>query len=376
MGGRGSGKTRAGAEWIRCLVEEASEPLRIALVAESYAEARMTMIEGVSGLLNIGPPETRPKFLPSLRELRWANGSIAQIFSSEDPDGMRGPQYHAAWSDELAKWRHGADTWAMLQMGLRLGDRPRQIVTTTPSPAKHLREILAEPGTEMTHATSYDNRANLAPAFFAHIVKRYEGTTLGRQELNGELIEEVEGALFKRSLIEAKRVRRAPELERIVVAVDPPVTAGEDADECGIIIAGVARGEAYVLADRSVQGLSPLAWASRVVEAAAEFEADRVVVEVNQGGDLVETVLRQIDPVLPVRQVRAMRGKAVRAEPVAALYERGLVHHVGGFSALEDQLTGFTPGAEGRDDRLDALVWAITDLLLAQRDGAPQVRKI
>ncbi len=375
MGGRGSGKTRAGAEWIRSLVEAAREPLRIALVAESYQEARMTMVEGVSGLLGVGPAEKRPNFLPSLRELRWANGSIAQMFSSEDPDGMRGPQYHAAWSDEAGKWRHGADTWAMLQMGLRLGERPRQVVTTTPSPAKHLREILAEPGTVVTHATSYENRANLAPAFFAHIVKRYEGTALGRQELNGELIDEIEGALFKRSLIEAARVRCAPELERIVVAVDPPVTAGEGADECGIVVAGARLGEAYVLADRSVQGLSPMAWASRVVEAAAEFEADRVVVEVNQGGDLVETLLRQIDPMLPVRQVRAMRGKAVRAEPIAALYERGLVHHVGGLSVLEDQLANFTPGADRRDDRLDALVWAVTDLLLA-RYQAPQVRRM
>lgn len=376
IGGRGSGKTRAGAEWIRALVDEAREPLRIALVAESYSEARMTMIEGVSGLLNIGPAESRPQFLPSLRELRWANGSIAQIFSSEDPDGMRGPQYHAAWSDEASKWRHGADTWAMLQMGLRLGERPRQVVTTTPKPVKHLREILGEPGTVVTHATSYDNRANLAPAFFAHIVKRYEGTALGRQELNGELIEEIEGALFKRSLIEAARQRKAPELERIVVAVDPPVTAGEDADECGIIIAGVAQGEAFVMADRSAQGLSPMAWASRVVEAAREFEVDRVVVEVNQGGDLVETLLRQIDPVLPVRQVRAMRGKAVRAEPVAALYERGLVHHVGGLPVLEDQLANFSPGGAGRDDRLDALVWAITDLMLGAADLAPQVRRV
>ncbi|MFZ1992127.1 MAG: terminase family protein [Alphaproteobacteria bacterium] len=374
MGGRGSGKTRAGAEWIRALVEEASEPLRIALVAESYAEARMTMVEGVSGLMNIGPAETRPKFLSSLRELRWANGSIAQIFSSEDPDGMRGPQYHAAWSDEAAKWRHGEDTWAMLQMGLRLGDRPRQVVTTTPKPVKHLRDILSDPGTALTHATSYDNRANLAPAFFAHIVKRYEGTALGRQELDGDLIEEIEGALFKRSLMEAARVRTSPELERIIVAVDPPVTAGDDADECGIIVAGAARGEAFVLADRSVQGLSPLAWASRVVETACEFEADRIVVEVNQGGDLVETLLREIDPALPVRKVRAMRGKAVRAEPIAALYERGLVHHVGGFAALEDQLANFTSGGAGRDDRLDALVWAISDLLL-RRDAEPQVRK-
>jgi phage terminase large subunit-like protein len=375
MGGRGAGKTRAGAEWVRALVAQAQTPLRIALVAESYGEARMTMIEGVSGLMKIGPAEQRPAYFPSLRELRWRGGSVAQIFSSEDPQALRGPQFHYAWCDELAKWRHGEETWAMLQMGLRLGARPRQAVTTTPRPVRHLLDLLSDPSSVVTRATSYDNRANLAPAFFGHIVRRYEGTSLGRQELGGELIDEIEGTLFKRADIERARVRTTPAIDRLIVAVDPPVTAGDSADECGIVVAGCAGEQAYVLADRSAQGLSPMTWARRVVETARAFGADRVVVEVNQGGDLVATLLHQVDPMIAVRKVHATRGKFVRAEPVAALYEQGRVHHVGMLGALEDQMAHFTGGASARDDRLDALVWALTDLLLAD-EPAPRLRKL
>jgi phage terminase large subunit-like protein len=375
MGGRGAGKTRAGAEWIARLVENAAEPLRIALVAESYGEARMTMIEGVSGLMTVCEGRGKPSYFPTLRELRWANGSIAQAFSSEDPEGLRGPQFHAAWSDELGKWQNGAHTWAMLQMGLRLGARPRQVVTTTPRAAAHLIEILADPATVTTQASSYANRANLAPAFFDHIVRRYEGTVLGRQELGGELIAEPEGALFRREPIEAARIAAPPLLARVVVAVDPPVSASEDADACGIVVCGRLGTEAYVLADRSVQGLSPMGWASRVVDAAREAEADRVVVEVNQGGDLVETLLREIDPALPVRKVHATRGKFLRAEPVAALYEQGRVHHVGLFAELEDQMVLFEGRDGAEDDRLDALVWALTDLLL-RGEPSPRIRDL
>ncbi len=239
-----------------------------------------------------------------------------------------------------------------------------------------MRAILADPATEVTTASSYDNRANLAPVFFDHIVRRYEGTQLGRQELNGEMIEEVSGTLFKRTDIERARVPDRRGVKRIVVAVDPPVTTGDDADECGIIVAGEAEGFGYVIADMSVQGLSPLGWAARVVAAVEVHGADRVVVEVNQGGDLVETLLRQIDPNLPVRKVNATRGKFIRAEPVAALYEQGRVHHVGMFAELEDQMACFTGESGARDDRLDALVWALTDLLLREREPAPRVRKV
>jgi phage terminase large subunit-like protein len=378
LGGRGCGKTRAGAEWVRALIARAPGPLRIALIGETYADARHTMVEGVSGLMTICPTAERPEYFPSLRELRWANGSRAQLFSSEDPEGLRGPQFHYAWADELAKWQNGEATWAMLQLALRLGLRPRQLVTTTPRPVRHLQAIFADPGTRVTHATSYANRANLSDAFFSHVVTRYEGTDLGRQELLGELVEAREGALFRRADIARARVAQAPELSRIVVAVDPPVTAGEAADECGLIVAGRAGADAYVLADLSLQGVTPSAWAERVAAAAEEFAADRVVIEVNQGGDLIETLLRQFAPELPVRPVRATRGKSLRAEPVAALYERGRVHHVGLFPALEDQMAHFDEGGRVRGaspDRVDALVWAITDLVLA-REAEPRLRKL
>lgn len=378
LGGRGCGKTRAGAEWVRALVRVARRPLRIALVAETYADARHTMVEGESGLMNIGPFTERPAYFPSLRELRWPSGSRAQIFSSEEPEGLRGPQFTHAWCDEVAKWRHGEETWSMLQLALRLGERPRQMVTTTPKPVPHLKAILDDPRTVLTHATSFANRANLADAFFGAVVDKFEGTRLGRQELMGELLEAGEGALFRLADIAKARVSEAPELARVVVAVDPPVSAGEDADECGLIVAGAREGHAYVLADRSMQGLSPNAWAERVVQAAEDFAADRVVVEVNQGGDLIETLLRQFAPHLPVKPVRATRGKVLRAEPIAAFYERGLVHHVGEHARLEDQMLKFD--AQGRagarsPDRVDALVWALTDLMLT-RKGEPRVRKM
>lgn len=378
LGGRGCGKTRAGAEWCRELVARARAPLRIALVAETYADARHTMVEGISGIMNVGLPYERPRYLPSLRELRWPGGSRAQIFSSEDPEGLRGPQFHYAWSDEVAKWRRGQETWDMLQLALRLGMRPRQVVTTTPRAVPHLKSILEDPRTIVTHATSFANRANLSDAFFDAVTERYAGTSLARQELGGELIEGREGALFSRADIERGRVAAAPDLSRVVLAVDPPVTAGENADECGLVAAGRAGDHAFVLADLSLGGASPAAWAAHVVAAAAQYGADRVVVEVNQGGDLIETLLRQIAPNLAVKPVRASRGKVLRAEPVAALYERGLVHHVGGLPRLEDQMAAFD--AEGRagrasPDRVDALVWALTDLMLAPR-AEPRLRRV
>lgn len=387
LGGRGAGKTRAGAEWVLQFLRDNPGPKRIALVSETYADGREVMIDGDSGLARLGEPKTLPDYETSRRRLVWPNGSLAYVFSSEDPDGLRGHQFHAAWSDELCKWKHAEETWSNLQLALRLGNRPRQCVTTTPRPTALLKRLLRAPGVVKAHATTYANAQHLSRAFLDEIAAVYEGTRLGRQELHGELIEDVAGALWTRAMIETSRIS-APQgfssaLDRVVVAVDPPASSGEGADECGIVVAGVlatAEGRtAYVLADRSAGGLSPRDWARRAVAAYHEFDADRIVVETNQGGEMVREVIRGVDPTVAVRDVRASRGKRVRAEPVAALYEQGRVRHAGAFPALEDQMTSFT-GAGGESpakspDRLDALVWAITDLLL-RRETAPRVNRI
>lgn len=389
LGGRGAGKTRAGAEWVRSLADErGGRARRIALVAEAYGDAREVMIEGPSGLRQIGHPARRPSFEASRRRLVWPNGSVGYCFSSEDPEGLRGHQFDAAWADELCKWRHAEETWSNLQLALRLGDRPRQVVTTTPRPTALLKRLMAQAGTRTVRASTYDNRDNLSAAFFSEIAALYEGTALGRQELYGEIVEDREGALWTRALIEAARMSAPPggpeafaaRLDRVVVAVDPPATAGPTADECGVIVAGsmlaVGARRAFVLADRSQGGLSPLDWAARAVEAYHAFGASRLVVEVNQGGDMVRALIAQVDADVAVREVRAGRSKRLRAEPVAALYERGLVRHVGGFSRLEDQMTEFT-GADGKSpDRLDALVWALSDLLLRPAGPSPAVRRL
>jgi len=383
LGGRGAGKTRAGAEWIRWLVRNAGAPQRIALVSETYADGREVMIDGDSGLARLGHERDRPHFEASRRRLVWPNGSLGYVFSSEDPDGLRGHQFHAAWSDELCKWKHAEETWSNLQLALRLGARPRQIVTTTPRPTALLKRLLKAPRTLTARATTYANARNLSRAFLDEIAAAYEGTVLGRQELHGELIEDVAGALWTRAMIEASRIAApqgfAESLDRVVVAVDPPASAGEGADECGIIVAGVMNGPeartAFVLADRSAHGLSPQEWARRAVGAYHDFAADRILVETNQGGDMARAVIAAVDAGVAVRDVRASRGKRLRAEPVAALYERGLVRHAGCFPALEDQMATFT-GAGGKSpDRLDALVWAITDLML-RRPAAPRVNRI
>ena len=387
MGGRGAGKTRAGAEWVRAQVEGPG-PLddgrcrRIALVGETIDEVRAVMVEGESGLLAVSPPDRRPIFKISQSRLIWPNGAEAQMFSAANPEALRGPQFDAAWSDELAKWRRCRETWEMLQFCLRLGERPRQIVTTTPRDNPMLMEIMEGPGSIVTRAPTSANRAYLADDFVERLSATYGGTALGRQELEGELVTEREGALWTRATIDGARVREAPDMDRVVVAVDPPVTGGAGADECGIVVAGLAAdgGEnewrIYVLADESVQGAGPSGWADRALEAYRRFAADRLVAEVNQGGDLVEAVIRQNAPHVSYRDVRASRGKRARAEPVAALYERGRVHHVGAFPVLEDQMCSFVQGrAGGSPDRMDALVWAVTDLVL---DGgglaAPRVR--
>ena len=380
LGGRGAGKTRLGAEWVRALVR-GELGLRgggtIALIGETEHDVREVMVEGVSGLLAVHPRRDRPVWTPSRRRLEFRNGVVAQTFSAEDPDSLRGPQFSAAWCDELAKWRYADACFDMLQFALRLGDWPRQVVTTTPRPIPLIRRLLADPATALTRAATQANARHLAPTFLNSVVARYAGTRLGRQELDGEIIEDRPDALWSRGSIEAGRVGVALPLTRIVVAVDPPASARAGADACGIVAAGVAEsGEAFVLADESGGGLSPAGWARRAVALWHRLSADAIVAEVNQGGDMVRAVIGECDPTVPVIAVRATRGKHLRAEPVAALYEQGRVHHVGAFAALEDELCDF--GLDGLSngrspDRLDALVWALTVLCLGPK-GRPQVR--
>lgn len=377
LGGRGAGKTRAGAEWVRKIAARAAGP--IAIVAETLADAREVMVEGVSGLLSIHPPSEKPRWSSSRRRLEWPNGAIALTFSSEDPESLRGPQFAAAWCDELAKWRHPQATWDMLQFGLRLGPRPRQVVTTTPRPLALLKSIMASPMTIQTRATTKMNEDNLAPSFLSAVVGRYAGTRLGRQELEAELIEERPDALWQRPVLEAARVDKAPDLVRIVIALDPPATSGARSDACGIIAAGLsADGLGYVLEDATASRLTPAGWASRAVAIYHRLAADRIVAEVNQGGEMVAAVIHQADSSVPVTMVRASRGKWLRAEPVAALYERGRVRHVGTLPELEDELCDFSLGglSSGRSpDRLDALVWALSALMLTG-GGDPKIRKV
>ncbi len=383
LGGRGAGKTRAGAEWVRRLVlggtvVKGGAVQRIALVGETLADVRDVMVKGESGLLSLdwGRGEN-PRWVGSGRRLELPHGAVAFAFSSEDPESLRGPQFSAAWCDELAKWKHAEATFDMLQFGLRLGSRPRQVVTTTPRPIPLLKRIIADPGTTISKARTHDNAKNLAAAFLKNIVARYQGTRLGRQELDAELIEERADALWHRAGIETCRVKAAPALQRIVVAVDPPASSGEHADACGLVAAGLgADGIGYVLADATAERLSPARWAKRAIDLYHKLEADRIVAEVNQGGEMVETLIRQADADVPVETVRAYRGKWLRAEPIAALYEQDRVRHVGAFPALEDEMCDFALGglSSGRSpDRLDALVWALTALML-KKEAKPRVR--
>lgn len=381
LAGRGFGKTRTGAEWLRACV--AKHPrCRMALVAASYAEAREVMIDGESGLIAIAPDYARPRYEIARRRLLWPSGAQALIYSAEDPDGLRGGQHHFAWCDELAKWPNVDATWMNLQMGLRLGKRPRACVTTTPRPIGLLKKMLEASDTVVVRGRMHDNIAYLPEGFVAALEKTYLGTRLGRQEINGDYIEDVDGALWTRAMIDACRTESVPELMRIVVAVDPPVSQSATADACGVIAAGItAHGHVYVLADATVQGYSPEQWARAVIDTATRVGADRVVAEVNNGGDLVGSVLRAQGATLPLKLVRASRGKAARAEPVAALYERGHVHHVGLFSQLEDELCGLQiggayAGPSRSPDRADALVWAVTELALGVVAGVPQLRSL
>ena len=382
LGGRGAGKTRLGAEWVRALVNGRSPYAerryrRIALVGESEHDAREVMIEGPSGLLAASPRAERPVWISTRRRLEWRNGAVAEAFSAEDPDSLRGPQFDAAWCDELAKWRHAEAAFDTLQFGLRLGARPRQLITTTPRPIPLLKRLIADPRTAVTRAATYVNAAHLSPAFLDEVVARYAGTRLGRQEIDGEIIDDRPDALWSRAVIEAARAAKAPPLVRIVIAIDPPASARQGANACGIIAAGRAEdGRIYVLEDATTAGLSPAGWAAQAVALWRRLAADALVAEVNQGGDMVRAVIKEADAGVPVQTVRAKRGKWLRAEPVAHLYEQGRVKHVGAFPAPEDELCDF--GLDGLSsgrspDRLDALVWAIATLSFGAKDG-PRVR--
>ncbi len=392
MGGRGAGKTRAGAEWVRAEVEgprpaDPGRAKRVALVGETIDQVREVMVFGDSGILACSPPDRRPEWEAGRRRLVWPNGAVAQVFSAHEPESLRGPQFDAAWVDELAKWKKAEETWDQLQFALRLGENPRQVVTTTPRNVAVLKAILNNPSSVVTHAPTDANRAHLAASFLEEVQARYGGTRQGRQELDGVLIEDAEGALWTTAMLERGRIDRVPKLSRIVVAVDPPVTGHCGSDECGIIVVGaltegpVQDWRAVVLEDASVQGASPDAWARAAIAAMARHGAERLVAEVNQGGDLVQSVIRQVDPLVPYRAVRASKGKVARAEPVAALYEQGRVSHLRGLARLEDQMCRMTArGYEGKGspDRVDALVWALTELMIdpAQSYRNPQVRRL
>jgi phage terminase large subunit-like protein len=356
LSGRGWGKTRVGAEQVIAWARTPEQ--RIALVAETAADVRDTVVEGESGILAHSPPWFTPLYQPTRRRLQWPNGSIATTYSGDAPDQLRGPQHHFAWCDEIAKWRYAQDAWDNLELGLRLGTRPQIIATTTPRPIPLLRQLLADPGTVVTRGSTYENTVNLAHTFKERILARYEGTRLGRQELYAELLADTAGALWTRLLLEQTRVRQVPPLRRIVVGLDP-------GGESGIIVAGIGEdGHGYVLEDLSLRG-SPATWAGQAIAAYYKYKANLIVAEANHGGDMVITTIATQDAKVATKKVWASQGKYARAEPVSALYEKGLVHHVGMFAELEDQLCNWVPG-EGlpSPNELDACVWALTELML------------
>jgi len=373
LAGRGFGKTRAGAEWVKAQI--AAGRRRIALIGPTAADVRNVMIEGESGLLKVFPPLERPVLQASRRRLVWPGGAMAFLYSAEEPERLRGPQHDAAWADELAAWTYGQETWDQLQFGLRLGPDPRALITTTPKPTALVRQLLADPDCAISRGTSYENRINVSKAFLDRLMRRYENTRLGRQEIHAEVLGDAPGALWPHETLLRCRVARHPDLRRVVVAVDPSGSSGDDeGDQQGIVVAGLGvDGMGYVFADRTCR-LSPEGWGRRAVEAFDEFGADRLVAEKNYGGDMVRFTLQTVRPTLPVTLVTASRGKVLRAEPVSALYEQGRVRHVvpdpadHPLAALEAEMRLATSNGylgEGSPNRLDALVWALTDLLLA-----------
>jgi phage terminase large subunit-like protein len=368
VAGRGFGKSWIAANYAN---EMANSVGRIALIGATAADVRDTMVEGVSGILNTAPAWFRPTYEPSKRRVEWPNGCIATCFSSEEPDRLRGPQFELGILDEFAAWKNMQETWDMFSFGLRLGKKPRWVMATTPRPSKLLKEILARDDVVVTSGSTFDNADNLAPPFLEAIRRKYEGTRLGRQELHAELLFDTPGALWSQDWLDRDRVRGLPwdGLQRIVVAIDPAVTSGEDADETGLIAAGIdAIGHGYILEDCSGR-FQPHEWAAKAIDMYRRHGADRIIGEVNNGGEMIEATIRSIDPNVSYRAVRASRGKVTRAEPISALYEQGKVHHVGAFSALEDQLVSFTSDfnrstAGYSPDRLDACVWALSELML------------
>lgn len=378
--GRGFGKTRTGVEWVREQVKQGKK--RIAAVAATNSDIERVMVKGESGFLSVcwagdkthsGKKMGFPEWSPTKRTLFWENGATVQFFSAEEPERLRGPQFEIAWCDELAAWNKDIDTWDMLQFCMRLGKHPRIVVTTTPKPTKLVRKILKDDKTYVTTGSTFDNSANLAGTYLTAVKEQYEGTRLGRQELYAEVLEEAQGALWNTDMLDACTIKRedVPDLTRIVVSIDPAVTANKESDMTGIVVAGIdVNGIAYVLGDYTDR-LSPQAWAAKAIELYHKYEADRIVAEVNQGGDMVKTTIHGEDETVPFRAVRASRGKYARAEPVSALYERGLVKHISNpedgaiLNELETQMRTWEPlGSIGSPDRLDALVWALTDLSL------------
>ena len=386
MGGRGSGKTRAGSEAV-IQAAKYGHARHIALVGENISDVLNIMVFGESGIMNCCPDDFKPIVKRADNYLIFPNGVKASFFSSHDPDGLRGPQFHFAWCDEMAKWSHAEKTWDNLQMALRLGDNPRQIITTTPRPCALLHGLTQDPDIVTTHATTYSNTKYLSPKYLDTIIKKYKNTRYGRQEIEGILLDGFDGALWSRELLDQNRIDPAltPTMfDRIVVGVDPPVTSGEKADECGIIVAGAVgtmkEGQPcykiYILADYTVKGLTPHGWAEQVVRAYNDYKADRIVAESNQGGDMVRSMIQNIAPNISYRAAWARRGKILRAEPIAALYEQEMIFHVGHFHALEDQMCVFTldhiylHNAKS-PDRVDALVWAVTDILYNSNFSKP-----
>lgn len=378
LAGRGFGKTRAGSEWVSELARD-NGSLRFALVGATMDDVRKVMVEGESGLIAVKRAHEKVDFNVAKGEVKFSSGAMAHIYSAESYDKLRGPEHHHAWCDELAKWNHAEKAWDNMILGLRLSENSRILVTTTPRPVPIVRRILAEKGVRVIRGGTADN-GNLPPEFVANMQAIYGGTRLGRQELEGELIEDFAGALWTREMIENSRISRVPEMARIIIAVDPPVTSGGDA--CGIIAAGKGRdGKAYVLADHSVSGQSPEGWARAVAGAAESWQADRVIAEGNQGGEMVESTLRAANMAMPIKRVHASKGKSARAEPVAALYESSRVFHAGAFPQLEDEMCGLIAGGgyegPGRSpDRADALVWAMHELMLGKANGGPRVRLV
>ena len=355
--GRGGGKTRAGAEWVLQRVRDGYR--HIALIGQTAADVRDTMVElGPSSIMKIARPDERPIYEPSKRRLTFPNGAVATTFTGEEPDQLRGPAHDSVWMDELAKFKYPQETWDNMEMGLRLGDNPQVFCTTTPRPIPIIKQLVKDPTTIDVRFSTMQNAENLSPLFLKRVMDKYSGTRLGRQELEGELLDDNPGALWQRDVIENLRVHTVPPLIRIVVGVDPAVTSGDESAETGIITTGLsAAGHIYVLHDASLRG-TPNEWARSTVRSFHAYQGDRVIGEVNNGGDLVEVNLRTVDRDIPFQAVHASRGKQIRAEPVAALYEQGKVHHVGTFPMLEDQMVEWMPG-EKSPDRMDALVWSI-----------------